>query len=92
MTRFEEFKNMDIEAFVKWIDKHGQHDDSPWNKWFEESYCQRCESVMAFVPYLNGEHECTWCEVNGKCRYFQELDGILSCKDVVKMWLEGEIK
>lgn len=67
-------------------------DESPWNQWFDENYCQKCESVRAFVPYLNGEHECAWCEANGKCKYFLDWEEQPSCKDIVKMWLESEVE
>lgn len=92
MTRFEELKNMNIEALVEWLDEHGTYEGASWQRWFDESYCQKCETVIASVPYLNGEHECTWCEVNGKCRYFQDMSGVPSCKDIVKMWLESEVE
>lgn len=90
MTRFEKFKNIDIDALTEWLDEHINPDESPWSQWFNENYCQKCESIRTFVHYLNGEHECAWCEVNDKCKYFQELDKTLSCKDIVRMWLEGE--
>lgn len=30
-------------------------------------------------------------EVNGKCKYFQELDDIPSIRQITKMWLEKEV-
>ena len=92
MTRFEELKNMNIDALAEWLDKYGRYGDAPWDKWFDESYCQKCESVRVFVPYLNGEHECGYCEANNKCRYFMEMDELPDSKDVVKMWLESEVE
>lgn len=91
MTRFEELKNMNIDEFAEWINKDTQCDDSAWMKWWDSTYCKNCESIRAFVPYLNGEHECAWCEVNGKCRFFPNMSGVPSCKDIVKLWLESEV-
>lgn len=92
ITHFEEIKTMDIDELSKWIDENGQFDGSPWMKWWNSTYCHNCESVMAFVPYLNRKRECAWCELNGKCKFFPEMDRVPSCKDIVKIWLESEVE
>ena len=56
----------------------------------DDNYCSKCESIIAYVKEFNRECECAWCELNGKCKYFQELDNIPDNKQVIKMWLEGE--
>lgn len=89
ITHFEEFKMMDIEKLSEWLDEYGRFDDSPWLEWFNEQYCEKCEPVMAFVPYLDGEHECAYCETTDKCRFFE--DGVPDNKEMIKMWLESEI-
>ena len=91
ITWFEKIKMMDIDEFAEWLDEHDMFDNSPWTQWFDEQYCQNCESVVTFVPYLNGEHECAWCEVNGKCRYFQEIKDVPDGKEIIKMWLESKV-
>lgn len=92
IAQFDAFKLMNIEELADWICKHNSFENSPWSAWWDENYCQKCESVIAFVPYLNGEYECAWCETNGKCRFFQELNEIPSLKDIIKMWLESEVE
>ena len=100
MTRFEELKNMDVEALVEWICEHGQFDGSPWCKWWDENYCRKCDPVIChhteakekfgFEPFYEKDVECAYCEVNGKCRYFLDWDKQPDSKDIVKMWLMSE--
>lgn len=97
MTRFEELKNMDIDALAEWIDQNGRFDCSPWCDWFNENYCKKCPSEITYITDYSGEYEwqteceCAWCELNDKCRYFPELKEEPSAKDIVKMWLESEV-
>ncbi len=90
MTWFEKIKLMSIEEFAEWLDEQMGSDISPWNIWWDSTYCQNCESVMSFVPYLNGEHECAWCEINdNKCKFFPEMSKVPNGKEIVRMWLES---
>ena len=87
-TQFEQIKLMDVEELSEWLDQQTGSDTSPWIEWWDSTYCQKCESVMAFVPYLDGEHECSWCEVNDECRFFSSVP---DNKEIIKMWLESEV-
>lgn len=90
MTVFENIKLKNIDEFSEWLDKHGRYDYSAWSKWWDDNYCLKCEAVTAYVQELHGEHECAWCELNGKCKFFQELDDIPDNKQIIKLWLESE--
>ena len=101
MTIFESITSKNIDELAKWIDKYVAFDDSPWMKWWDENYCQKCEKVaMPREEYarivgwdcsdFRGGIVCGYCEVNGKCRYFQNMDDIPDNEDVIKMWLETE--
>ena len=102
MTRFEELKNMDIETLVEWLDENGQFDGSPWCEWFDENYCKKCEPIkckysdtkkhLGFESFYEADISCAYCELEGRCKFFPELDETPSCKDIVKMWLESEIQ
>ena len=92
MTRFEQIKLMDIDELSEWLNRQESWDTSPWVDWWDSTYCQNCESVMAFVPYLNGEHECSYCELNGKCKFFPEMSEVPDNKEMIKMWLESEVE
>lgn len=100
MTRFEEFKHMDIDTLAKWIDKNGQFDGSPWMKWFDENYCKKCEPIecsyaecekLGIKPFYKSSLKCAYCELEGYCKFFPDLDYIPDNEDVVKMWLELEV-
>lgn len=94
MTVFESFKANNIDELAEWLDKNiSCIDETPWIKWWDNNYCNKCESEIVRTPYFLGgerEQECGWCELNDKCKYFQHLDDIPDNKYVIKLWLESE--
>ena len=82
MNNFDDIKSMNIDELAEWFADNWLHDNDPSIKWFDDKYCKKCEPVI-----MDGG-EYSWCEVNHKCRYFQ--DGIPDCKQMVKLWLESE--
>ena len=104
MTNLEKLKEMPIKELAEWLDENGMFDNSPWSNWFNENYCEKCESVkckyedaektVGFTPYLfgyyNGDLECAYCEIENKCRFFPELDDVPDNKEVIEMWLIEE--
>ena len=92
MTQFEKFNLMDIDTLAEWICEHGEFDGSPWCKWFDETYCRKCEPVMCHYPNSKREFPCAWCELERKCKFFMNLNEQPDSKDVIKMWLESEVK
>lgn len=102
MTKFESIKSKNIDELAEWLDEYETFDNSPWMKWWNENYCQKCESVTiarneyaSIVGWNNhpnycGNIECGWCEINRKCKYFQDLDYIPDNEEIIKMWLESE--
>lgn len=91
MTIFDNIISKNIDEFSEWLDEHGAFDDAPWYRWWDKEYCEECESVIAYVPYCKKEAECSWCEVHGNCRYFQEMKEVPDNKQIIKMWLERDI-
>lgn len=99
MTYFEEFKNMDIDTLARWIDKNGLFDNSPWLKWWDKNYCSKCESIrceyadckekLGIEPFYERSLECSYCELEGHCKYFPELDYVIDSVDIIKMWLKS---
>lgn len=92
MTIFENIKSKNIDELVEWLDKNGAYDYTPWERWFDKNYCRKCETVCGYLPELNGEHECAWCELHHKCRYFEDMDRIPGRKQTIRLWLESESK
>lgn len=90
MTVFENFKNKTIDEIVEWLDEHGAFDNFLWIQWFDQKYCKQCESEFTYVSELDKKCECAWCELNGKCRFFKELDDTPDNKQIIRMWLESE--
>ena len=105
MTNMEKLRTMSLEDLAEWLDKNGMFDTSPWSEWFNQKYCDKCESVkckyedtektLGFTPYrfglYSGDVECAYCELENKCRFFSELDNIPDNREIVKMWLQEVI-
>ena len=93
MSNFENLKSMDIDKLAEWLDTNTQWDGSPWCDWFDETYCKNCPAeVIEVESDWRHECECGWCEINGKCRFFQDMDDVPGSKEIVKMWLESGSK
>ena len=102
MTNLEKIKNMPIDELADWLDKNSMFDNSPWMNLFNEKYCAKCESIkckyvdaeekLGFSPYArySGEVECSYCEIYGKCRFFENLEDVPDNKEMIKMWFEEE--
>ena len=91
MKVFDTIKSKDIDELAKWLDEYETSDFSPWIEWWDKNYCQKCDSIITYVSYLKREAECSWCEVNNKCKFFDNLDETPSNEQIIKMWLESEI-
>lgn len=90
MTVFENIRSKNIEELVDWLDRNGAYDCAPWEYWFDKNYCRKCESTTGYFPELYGEHECAWCEMYHKCRYFQDMNRVPNRKQIIRLWLESE--
>ena len=88
MTNYEKIQRMSLDELEKWLYAYGIT-EGPWNKWFLKNYCDKCEAVRTKVPALgNTEHDCSFCEINDYCRFFENnKDGVPS---EIKLWLESE--
>ena len=89
-TVFDKFRQMSIDELTDYIDKYGAFDNAPWSWWFDEIYCQNCPDIMCKYGSSNREFPCSYCELNGKCKFFPEYGEAPSNKEIIKMWLESE--
>lgn len=92
MNNYEKLQSLSIELFAEWLDANGMWDNSPWSTWWNDNFCAKCEDVTAYVPDWDRECDFAWCELEHKCRFFQEMDEEPSSKDIIKLWLESEVK
>lgn len=90
MTIFDGFKSMNIDEFAEWMNKYWDSDNAPWWGWWDEKYCQNCEPEIGHYENCDRDMEFGWCELHGKCRFFQEMDDIPDSKQTIKMWLERD--
>ena len=85
MNNFENFQSMTIDELVDWLDEHGDFDNAPWNRCWDENYCKKCE------PVIEHGQEYAPCEFNNKCVFFENMNEVPDNKQVIKMWLELEV-
>lgn len=100
MTNLQKIANMSIDELAEWLDENGQYDNSPWNLWWDENYCSKCESIectyakaeekLDSTPYYRHTIKCAYCELENKCKFFPELEDVPDSVNVIKMWLEVE--
>ena len=96
MTNFEMIKSKNIDEFAELLSEHFGYDDAPWWKYFDNNYCKGCKPEIVLTESLNRkidsdrEVEYAWCELNHKCKFFQEMDEIPDEKQIIKMWLLSE--
>ena len=100
MTNFKRIQSMSVEELATWLDEHGQFDTAPWTLWFNDRYCNNCESIelnyedsrnkIGIEPLSYLTCECAFCEINDHCRFFPKIDGIPSNKEMIEMWLIEE--
>ncbi len=90
-TVFDKFKSMSIDELTDWLNQYSQLDSIPWIEWWNKNYCIKCDAVTAFVPDYGRELDFSWCELNDKCKFFQDLDDVPDDKMIIKMWLESEV-
>lgn len=90
MKVFDIIKSKNIDELVDWIEKYFTFDTAPYWKWWDKNYCKNCKSVIGYSSAINGRCEFAWCELNSKCKFFEEMDNIPDTKQIIKMWLESE--
>ena len=101
MTNFKRLQTMTVDQLADWLDEHGQYDDAPWTHWFDKRYCQNCEPIelkyedskttLGIEPLsCDLTSECSYCECHDHCKFFPNIKGIPSNKEVLEMWLIEE--
>lgn len=90
MTVFEKIKSMNIDEFASWFDKHCTHDNDLCITWWNDTYCNKCEPIIGRYEDSDRDIEFSWCEIYGKCRFFQEIEHVPNTLEMTKLWLESE--
>lgn len=100
MKRIDYIKSRSLDDIADMIDKYGSFDGSPWMEWFDRNYCQKCEPVEVKLneeaqrefDYITGDTvECSYCELEHKCKFFPDMKKEPSNRDIIKIWLEEEV-
>ena len=101
VTNYDFIKKMSIFELAKFLDCYGRFEDSPWMKWFDEKYCENCESVKCKYEgdMWNADHEfeAAYCELADesgikRCRFFPDMNDVPDSKQTCLMWLKEEKK
>lgn len=82
---------MSTDELAEWLDLYGNFDHSPWMEWFDKKYCQDCDGID--MEYIDGHiTECAYCEINNVCRFFPDREEAPNNVEILKIWLDEEIK
>lgn len=91
MTNYEKLtKTMDRGTLAEWLNRAVEYCHSPWDRWFDKNYCQKCPDIMGWHEKYHKEIPLCWCEVHDTCKFFPEIDYQLNDPDIIKMWLDAE--
>ena len=97
VNNFEKFKAMTLDELANFLDEFGQFDDSPWLRWFDCRYCNKCEPIKCTVSkdselFPGQTIECAYCELNDRCKFFPKIKGIPDNKEIIRIWLNQEVE
>lgn len=91
MTQFEALKEKNLVEFAQWLLELQDSSEFPWDVWFNENYCKKCDSIFKvvsnpFYPSKQMTQECSFCEINNCCRFFPEYE-MLPSEKIIELWL-----
>lgn len=101
MTNFEKITiEMDMDDLTDFLNSIDCIENAPWNKWFNENYCnsEKCPTITCKYDDSDRTCECSYCELTkkkngeGECCFFTDKDILGSGRDVVKLWLKAEVE
>lgn len=93
MTNINYLQTCTITEFAEWLDKHGRFDDSPWMRWWDTEYCQKCDGIVVKCKdYADQEVTCAYCELENNCRFFKDLPDVPGTVSIIEMWLKRELE
>ena len=92
MTVFDCIKNKNIDELADWINEHFAFDNAPYWHFWDENYCNKCESIETGTNVFGYPLMQAYCELTNNCRFFKDKKGIPNDKQIIKMWLESEEK
>ena len=95
MNNFERIKEMNIDELTALFNQLDEgYDNAPWMEWFGETYCDKCDLIMArYEGDESGrEYEFGWCELNDGCKFFPELNDVPSPEQAIRFWLASEVE
>lgn len=88
MNKFDWLQQKDVQNLAEFLVDIDCIENQPWTKWFDDKYCNKCESIEMHYPNSFCTFEVAPCEI-GECPFgisINDIDPI----DIVKMWLESE--
>jgi hypothetical protein len=98
MTLYEKLIGLNKEDLAKEIHEMWRENrEEPWTEWFCERYCTCCAPVYEKNPFTGEDYQddaylCSYCELNGRCRHFPELNEVPSDEKMILIWLSQQVK
>lgn len=90
MKMIDRIKSKSTDEFIDWLNEYVAFDTAPWMQWWDNKYCRKCGAEEVYDVDRDRDMEYAWCEVSGKCKFFENMDNVPDAKQIIKMWLESE--
>ena len=91
MNKYEQLISMSLDDFARWLDINGKFEGSPWMLWFTNKYCENCEPIKCRYPEGTHEFNCSYCELENKCKFFPAMEETPDNRDMIEMWLKEAV-
>ena len=90
MNKYDQLISSSLEGLADWLAINGQFEGSPWMTWFNNKYCENCESIKCKYPEGTHDFNVAYCEWEKKCKFFPEMEEPPSIRDIIELWLREE--
>lgn len=103
-TIYDYIKEMQVDKLAEYLEKLNWEDNAPWDKWFNEKYCDNCPVLsVPWAEYWEREPdeynkdetiECSYCEYKKRCKFFPDNSpyGIPEEVDIIKLYLNSTVE
>ena len=90
MTNREWLQSADLDTLVNFLHSIDSFEDSPYIESWDNKYCSQCESIICTYANSDRKIPCSFCELEGYCKFFPDLDHIPDYADMIRLWLAEE--
>lgn len=93
MTNYRNVKNLNKKELAKFLCNICSPESNLWIKWFDDTFCKKCEPIISKKENELISQESAYCEINDKCKYFKDkYKEVPSLEEICEMWLSKKVE